>query len=321
MDYYQWKPSSYSYRKILILPLLIVTTILANTGCSIPENQAVSNPKSSAPPENSEINQQSDALNIAVIPAQSSEEQIAELKALSEYLEEKLKRKLDIQVQKDYETAINLLVNEQVEIAYLGPLSYVEAKQRNPYIEPIVAPITKATGRPWHTSVIIANSAKIKDVKDLTNKRFGFVSKSSTTGFLVPNVELFQKEKINPNNTFSEIKFLGSHDKALAALIADEVDAVAVEQEAYFKAKQEKKLDPEQYHQIWESSPLPTAPIVVSSKLDPKLINALQKALIDAPEGIVAVSGVETAGYTIVDDTNYEPIRQLQTQLSTNQLN
>jgi hypothetical protein len=37
--------------------------------------------------------------------------------------------------------------------------------------------------------------------------------------------------------------------------------------------------------------------------------------LILPPEGIVAISGVETAVYTLVDDVSYEPIRQLQTKL------
>lgn len=80
-------------------------------------------------------------------------------------------------------------------------------------------------------------------------------------------------------------------------------------------AQQEHKLDPAKYVTIWESSPFSTAPIVISNKLDPGLINALKKALIDPPEGIVAISGVETAVYTLLDNLSYEPIRQLQTNL------
>lgn len=295
--------------------MLISTMLLLNTGCSNQQNKAVPHLDSSAPNQKSTLDNQSETLRIAVIPAQGSQKQAEQLKALAEYLEKSIGHKFDIQVQKDYDTAVNLLVTEKVQIAYLGPLTYIQAKQQNPHIEPIVAPITKATGRPWHTSMIIANSARIKTVKDLPKQRFGFVSKSSTTGYLIPIVELFDKQGINPDKDFSEVKFIGSHDKTLAALIAGEVDAVAVEQEAYVKAQQENKLDQSKYVKIWESTPLATAPIVVSSKLNPQLINALKKALIDAPEGIVAVSGVETAGYTLVDDTNYQPIRQLQAKL------
>jgi phosphonate transport system substrate-binding protein len=292
--------------------ILTSTVMLLATGCSSQQNnpasQGISNPSTS--------DNKSETLRIAVIPAQSSQKQADHLKALEEYLQKSVGRKFDVQVQKDYDTAVNLLVTGKVEIAYLGPLTYVQAKQQNPDIEPIVAPITEATGRPWHTSMIIANSSSgIKTFKNLKGKRFGFVSKSSTTGFLVPSVELFEPEGIDPKTNFSQVKFLGSHDKALTALIAGEVDAVAVEQEAYIKAQQEGTLNASKYVKIWESSPLPTAPIVVSTKLGPDLISALKKALIDAPEGIVAVSGIKTAGYTLVGDNDYKPIRQLQAKL------
>ncbi|HLO89221.1 MAG TPA: phosphate/phosphite/phosphonate ABC transporter substrate-binding protein [Nostocaceae cyanobacterium] len=315
MAYYQLKVSISPSKQLAVMLMLISTMLLLNTGCSNQQNKAVPHLDSSAPNQKSTLDNQSETLRIAVIPAQGSQKQAEQLKALAEYLEKSIGHKFDIQVQKDYDTAVNLLVTEKVQIAYLGPLTYIQAKQQNPHIEPIVAPITKATGRPWHTSMIIANSARIKTVKDLPKQRFGFVSKSSTTGYLIPIVELFDKQGINPDKDFSEVKFIGSHDKTLAALIAGEVDAVAVEQEAYVKAQQENKLDQSKYVKIWESTPLATAPIVVSSKLNPQLINALKKALIDAPEGIVAVSGVETAGYTLVDDTNYQPIRQLQAKL------
>ncbi|WP_353932639.1 phosphate/phosphite/phosphonate ABC transporter substrate-binding protein [Okeanomitos corallinicola TIOX110] len=304
------------------MPSVILLAILVwCTGCSDQKKQLIFNSNSSNPTQTSDFNQQSKTLQIAVIPAQSSSEQLAKLQDLAAYLESVLPRKFDIQIQKDYDTAVELIVNEKVQIAYLSPLTYVKAKQLNPEIEPILAPITKLTGRPWHTSMIIANSAKIKSVEDLYNNRFGFVSKSSTTGFLIPSVELFQKLGINPEQAFKEVQFLGSHNQAIAALIAGKVDAIAIDQEAFLKAQVENKLDQKKYVKIWESSPLPTDPIVVSTKLEPRLINGIKKALLDAPEGIIAVSGVETAGYTIVDDMNYERIRQLQKKLDDNTLN
>jgi phosphonate transport system substrate-binding protein len=301
-------------QKIRLLIMLFLT-ISFSVGCSDQQKQGVFETNSPILSNNTAVDQKSEPLQVAVIPARSSQTQIKKLQDLEKYLEETVGRKFELQIQKDYETAVNLLVQEKVQIAYLGPLTYVKAKKLNPQIEPILAPITKSTGRPWHTSMIIANVDKIKDVQDLNNKRFGFVSKSSTTGFLVPTVELFQTIGIEPEKHFREVKFLGSHNLAITALITGEVDAVAVAEEAYIKAQEEEKIDTNKYVKIWESSPLPTDPIVVSTKLNPELINNIKKALIDAPAGIIAISGVETAGYTIVDDLNFESIRKLQSKL------
>ncbi|TAE58714.1 MAG: phosphate/phosphite/phosphonate ABC transporter substrate-binding protein [Nostocales cyanobacterium] len=318
MAYYQRKNHPYSSKKIRMPFVMLLTILFFGIGCSDSKNQPFINIKSSTPKPTTAVNQQSATIKVAVIPTQSSPEQFTNIQELSEYLEKSLFRKFDIQIQKDYETAVELLVSEKVQIAYLGSLTYIKAKQNNPNIQPILAPITKTTGRPWHTSVIIANANKIKSIQDLKNKRFGFVSKSSTTGFLIPQVEFFQAQNINPAQTLTEIKFLGSDHQAIAALTDGEVDAVAVAQEAFIKAQSEKKIDPKKYIKIWESSPLPTDPIVVSTKLDPRLINGIKKALLDAPPGIIALSGTENAGYTIVDDINYERIRRLLQQLQEN---
>lgn len=296
------------------MPPLIMMLLLSG-GCFREQNQAMLSSNSLIPSRKSGLEQRSEKLHIAIISDQSSQKQTQQLKALTKYLEKSIGYKVDIQPQKDYETIVNLLVTEKIQIAYLEPFIYVKAKQKNIQIEPMVAPMTKVTGRPWHTSMIIANSTRIKTVKDLPKKRFGFIKKSSTIGFIIPYIELFKPAGIEPEKTFSEIKFLDNSEQAIAALIAGEVDAVAIEQETYVKAQQEQKLDPAKYVKIWESSPFPTAPIVISKKLDSGLINDIKKALIDAPEEIVAISGAETAGYTLVDNLNYEPIKQLQSKL------
>ena len=305
------------FASAIVLPLALTLMLGGCADRTTSSTPTASTTAQAEPTGTSQPAPQGETLHIAVIPAQSSKQQAEQLQALAAYLEKSLGHKFDLQVQKDYETAIDLLVTGKVEIAYLGPLAYVKARERNSQLEPIVAPITKATGRPWHTSLILASTAAgIQQPGDLKGKRFGFVSKSSTTGYLVPLVELFEQQNIQPDRDFQDVKFLGSHDKSIAALIAGKVDAVAVEQEAFNKAKAAGQLKSANYQKIWESQPLPTAPIVVSTKLPPATIAALKKALIDAPEGVVAVSGIESAGYTLVSDADYEPIRQLQASLT-----
>lgn len=254
-------------------------------------------------------------LHIAVIPVQSPAKQQEQLQFLADYLSKALNKKVEFQVTKDYETAVDLLVGKKVEAAYLGPLSYVNAREKNPEIQPIVAPINKNTGRPWYNSLIIANSAKrIETIKDLKGKRFGFVSPSSTSGYLVAMAH-FKKIDIEPDRDFREVKYLGSHDKSIAALESGIVDAVSVDSDAYYPAKKAGQLNSPKYKIIWQSDPIPTAPIVISNQMSPQAVSDLKKALLNAPEGLLDVTAAESAGYTIVEDADYEPIRQIKKNL------
>ncbi|MGE5660549.1 MAG: phosphate/phosphite/phosphonate ABC transporter substrate-binding protein [Actinomycetota bacterium] len=259
-------------------------------------------------------------MRVAIIPWQVSELQEATLKPLANYLTQTLGIPVKFQITKDYETSVDLLVTGQVELAYLGPLTYIKAHQRNPQIEPIVAPIDKTTGRPWYTSVIVVNRERnIKSLKDLKGKRFAFVSKSSTSGYLVP-ISHLQQLGIAPDRDFATVQYPGSHDKAKAMLLSGEVDAIADDKRSYLAQQKAGKLDPAQYPIIWESQPIPNSPIVASATIPHSAIAALKKAFVNAPEGLVDPSSSESSGYTLVQDEDYQPIRKLQEQLNRKSL-
>lgn len=291
--------------------LLLTFVLLSSVACTpnFPQSTvSLSNPKSVTPAPNSRQN----ILEIAIIPSVSSTKQQDKIQLLEDYLNQELNQPVKIKLTKDYETGVNLLVTGQVEVAYLGPLAYVKAKQRNSDLEPIVAHIEKTTGRPWYTSVIVVNrQAGINTPADIKGKRFSFVSPSSASGFLFPIAE-FKRLGITPNQDFSQVQYSGGHDKNIMALAEGKVDAIAVDKSVYIEAVQQNKLPENQYKMIWESDPIPNSPFVISSTLPLELKTRFQRALINAPEGLVSVGGTTATGYTVVQDEDYEPIRKLQ---------
>lgn len=250
-------------------------------------------------------------LSIAVIPHLSSSEQAEKIQLLDNYLEKSLGLPVEIQVTKNYQKSVDLLVEGKVEMAYLGAVTYIKARERNPNLEAILAPIDKTTGRPWYTSVIVANTTKsIKTSQDLVNKRFSFVNQSSTSGYLMPSMH-FQEQGINPEQDFASIQYAGSHDKNLAALQSEVVDAIAIDKKTYLRQEKSGKIDSNKYQIIWESEPIPSTPLVISNQLPSVLITAIKRSLIQAPEGLVSLDGSDSFGYTLVEDEDYELIRQM----------
>jgi phosphonate transport system substrate-binding protein len=308
-----------NFHQVSYLSLLLLITWF-HTGCTPNPSNPQINQNNNTPVASTTsgasakpINQ----LNMAIIPSIDSNEKEKKIQDFQDYLSQNLGIPVKIQLTKDYDTSIELLTKGQVEIAYFGPLSYIKAKALNPNIEPIAASIEKSTGRPWYTSIIVANKASgINNINDLRGKRFGFNNKSSTSGYLVPLV-YFKDLKINPEQYFSEVKYSKSHTENAEALATGKVDAITLEKSAYLKAQEAGKLPISQYPIIWESNPIPNSPIVISSNLPPHLKLSLQKALINAPEGYLSVAGIVSSGYTIVTDANYEPIRELQKKLES----
>ncbi|MDZ8051882.1 MAG: phosphate/phosphite/phosphonate ABC transporter substrate-binding protein [Aulosira sp. ZfuVER01] len=297
----------------------VLAIAIFGTACTPTRESSATQPGTVQSPA-STANQATDeqtTLTMAVIPWQVSAEQEKKLQPLADYLAQALKRPFKFEITKDYEKAVEALIQGKAELAYLGPSSYIAARLRDPKIEPLVSPINRDTKRPWYTSVIIASkSSGIKTLQNLNGKRFAFVSKLSASGYVVPMAKL-QELGINPNKDFSLVVFSGSHDKSKQALEQGEVDAIADDRRSYTELIKEKKIDPKKYTIIWESVPLPSVPIVASSKVSIELKNALKKALIDAPAGLVDPAGAVGAGYTLVQDGDYDIIREFQKRVPT----
>ena len=304
------------FSQTVMMVLLGLTMTLINTGCSstAQDNSEQPRAKVSSLPGNktNQAEPQLTSINIAMSPSQSSAEENQTRQLLANYLEEQLGLSVNIEIPPDYQTAIDLIAEDKVQMAYLGPLSYIQARQRNFQLEPLVAYIDKRTGRPWYTSVIVANSEKgIKEIADLSGKRVGFVNPSSTSGYLVPVAHL-KSNNIDPEQDFAELKYTGSHNKNAAALESGELDAIGINKPTYLKALKSGQLPAEKYQVLWESDPIPNAPIVISKQLPADLKSNLQRALINAPQDLAALSGAKSDGYTLVQDRDYEPIRNLQ---------
>ncbi|MDJ0570650.1 MAG: phosphate/phosphite/phosphonate ABC transporter substrate-binding protein [Pleurocapsa sp. MO_192.B19] len=304
------------FPQTVMIVLLSLTITLTNTGCrSTAQDDSASlgkNVSNSSANKTNQAEPQLTSINIAMSPSQSSAEQKQKRQLLANYLEEQLGLSVNIEIPPDYQTAIDLIAEDKVQMAYLGPLSYVQARQRNFQLEPLVAYIDKRTGRPWYTSVIVANSEKgIKEIADLSGKRVGFVNPSSTSGYLVPVAHL-KSNNIDPEQDFAELKYTGSHNKNAAALESGELDAIGINKPTYLKALKSGQLPSEKYQVLWESDPIPNAPIVISKQLPADLKSNLQRALINAPQDLAALSGAKSDGYTLVQDRDYEPIRNLQ---------
>lgn len=311
-QFFFWRRNNSLRQSAIFILLFLIAFIGISCKAQLSNNPPQENIKSSTQPT------ATNTLRVAVVPWQSPEVQQKKLQPLADYIQQTTGRSVTFQITKSYESAVDLLAKEEVEIAYLAALTYVQARERNTNLEPIVVPIDKTTGRPWYSSVVVVKSSSgIKSLQDLKGKRFAFVSPSSTSGFLMPMAE-FKAKGIEPERDFKEVEYPGSHDKTETALAAGEVDAIADDKSSFLRSQKSGKLSPSAYKVIWESSPIPTGPIVINTKkFPPELVAKLKQALIDAPVGVVDVSGTESAGYTLAKDADFEQIRQIYSSLKS----
>jgi len=210
-----------NFKSLLSIAALITTTALTSTALTTTAHaQAV--------------------FKITAIPDESPTELARKAVPLVKYLEQQLGMKVEFTPVSDYAAAVEALVNKQVDMAWYGGFTFVQASIRS---GGKVIPLVQREEDEKFRSVFITSDPSIKTLADLKGKTVSFGSQSSTSGHLMPRSVLLQAN-IDPDKDFKRVAYSGAHDATIAAVAAGKVDAGALNISVWDKFVLEKKVDP-----------------------------------------------------------------------------
>jgi phosphonate transport system substrate-binding protein len=188
---------------------------------------------------------------MTAIPDESPTELARKAAPLVKYLEQQLGMKVEFTPVSDYAAAVEALVNKQVDMAWYGGFTFVQANIRS---GGKVIPLVQREEDEKFRSVFITSDPEIKTLADLKGKTVSFGSQSSTSGHLMPRSVLLQAN-IDPDKDFKRVAYSGAHDATIAAVAAGKVDAGALNISVWDKFVLEKKVDPAKVKVIFTTQP------------------------------------------------------------------
>lgn len=248
-------------------------------------------------------------LTIGLIPAEDSQAMIESSRQVLDSLQKQLGMEVKPFVATDYNGVIEALRSKKLDVAYLGPFSYVLASSVAD-VEAFAVAVTKKTGQSAYKSVIIARKdSGLAKTADLKGRTFAFVDPTSTSGHLFPKAGLLQAG-YDPETFFGRVIFSGSHDASILAVANKKVDAAAVADRILASAIAKGQVKQDDLEIVWSSNPIPESPMVWRKDLDPALKAKIAQALAnvkDLPWGDQGVLNgfqpTNDAAYNVVRDT------------------
>ena len=250
-----------------------------------------------------------DQLTIGLIPSEDSQAMIEASKQVLDTLQTRLGMPVVPFVATDYNGIVEALRAGKLDVAYLGPFSYVLATSVAE-VEAFAVAVTRKTGQSAYKSVIVARKdSGIRELADLKGRTFAFVDPSSASGHLFPKAGLEQAGFV-PAQLFSRVIFSGSHDASILAVENHKVDAAAVADRIFASAVSKGLVKQDEFQVVWSSRPIPESPMVWRKDLDPALQQKVASALAsikDVPWGDQGVldgfQPTSDAAYDVVRDT------------------
>ncbi len=218
-------------------------------------------------------------LRVGLIPNENPEEVEAEYQPLEDYLKKELGREVELSVPTTYNAVVEAMVSGELDLAYFGGLTYVQARQRAD-VHPLFTEVNPSTGTTKYRSVIIVPAdSDIKKAEDLKGEDFAFGSVSSTSGSLYPSIML-DDAGLDYRTDLGEVVYTGGHDTTAQAVANGRVAAGGLEDRILYDLQEEGIIEKDAVRVIEESDPIEGYPWVVRDALSDKDEQALTDAFL-----------------------------------------
>ena len=263
---------------------------------------------------------------IGLLGGENAQDRLASNECLRTYAEEALGVPVSLFAPADYNGVIQGLLGGTLDMAWLGASAYAAVYLENPDAVTPVLVKTNLDGSFTYYSIGIARAdSGITSLDDMKGKVFGFGDPNSTSGYLVPLVEIpAAGYSMTAGEYFGDVVFTGGHEQTIVAVANGDVAAGVTWADglgnwadgynsgALRKAVDAGLVDMNDLVQIWQSSPIPEGPVVLRNAL-PADVKARMTDLVanlhttDA-ECAYGVAAGETAGFAPIGHDAYETI-------------
>ncbi len=192
------------------------------------------------------------------IPDQDSTQLEQRFGKVAAYLEANLGMNVKYVPVKSYAAAVTAFTNDEVQLAWFGGLSGVQARMRVPGSVAIAQGYEDQFFKTYliaHESAGLTQSESFP--KDIQGKTLTFGSKGSTSGRLMPEFHIREAFKKAPEEVFSRVGFSGDHSRTIALVNAGAYQFGVVNYKVWETDLAEGKVDPAKVKVIWETPEYP----------------------------------------------------------------
>ena len=168
---------------------------------------------------------------------------------LQNYLRQYLGRDVKLVTLNSYSATLDSLSSGDVDFACLGAVTYVRGRARMG----LVPLVQRESDLQFH-SLIIANTGKpIYSLSDLKGKQFAYGDINSTSGHVIPYLEM-KRAGINPD-TDLQSRYSGEHSATVKLVEMGMVDAGAVDESVFNAMIKDGRADRNRLRVIYTSRP------------------------------------------------------------------
>jgi phosphonate transport system substrate-binding protein len=249
-------------------------------------------------------------LTIGLLPEMNVFRQMARFRPLGEYLTRETGLAIHFTILSRYGNLVESFERDAMDGAFFGSFTGALAIEQLGVV-PLARPVNLDGESTYHGLIYTRKDSGIQDVADMRGKRFAFVEKATTAGYVYP-LAYFQERGVDDiGSYFAEFFFAGSHDATIYAVLEGKADLGASKNSVFDWVSSRDPRIAEEIEVLAFSGKVPSNGLCVRADLDTEVKERLKQALLNLHETVEgrevlekfnALRFIETA----VDD--YQPV-------------
>ena len=265
------------------------------------------------------INAETKTYKMVFVPASEKGDE-SDYKTLIKITEKLTGFKIETIKVTDYNAAVEAMRAGRAHIAWYGGKTYIKAA------EIANAEAFAAGVRPgeknanYYAYFVVKMNSKLKVFKDVEGKVLALNSIGSTSGDLIPQVELSKIKLFTKNKDhFKKVYYAGSHDACLLSVLNEQADVCGMSSRNFEARLKDKTFTMDQVRIIHKSSPVPPPPLAYSKNIPLEDRKKIKKAVLEAHKhGAIGGYGGQMSHYMEVNDSDYDVLRDVVKLLKNN---
>ena len=217
-------------------------------------------------------------IRVMLIPADGGTEDgtKADFQPLFDAITQSSGLQFQVSTGQSYAAVIEGMCAGLTDIAWFGPASYIEARDRG--CAELLAVEERNGSSTYFAGLFVSADSDFEQTADLKEHSIALGSSHSASSFSYP-LAMLHKVNVDPLRDLSSIRITGSHTNSLLALKNGHVDAAGASFISFERAVNQGGLDARSFKILAKSAPIPNPPIAMHTQLPSDIKMKLKQAI------------------------------------------
>jgi len=256
-------------------------------------------------------------LKIGLIPEQNVFKQMERYELLAEYLSESVGARVTLKILPRYGNIVENFRSANLDGAFFGSFTYALAHKRLG-VRVVARPVGLDGTSTYHGLILVRKDSAIRTIEDMKGKRFVFVDRATTAGYLLP-LDFFYEHGIeNHLDYLGETYFSGTHEDAILDVLNSRADIGAAKNTVFERIARENERVASELLVLARSPNVPENGLALRPEMDVGLQERLKQALLAVhsdPAGQSALQSLGAVSFVETTDEDYDPVYRYAEQI------